>query len=114
MIIFKICHRAEWEAAERDGLYNGSPKDRADGFLHFSKAEQLPETLRRYYAGIRDLVLVAVEADDFEKLKFEASRNGELFPHLYASLPVTSVRWTAPIVTNADGTFTLPVEASNK
>ena len=108
MIIFKICHRAEWEAAERDGLYNGSSKDRADGFLHFSKAEQLPETLRRYYAGIHDLLLVAVEADDLEKLKFEASRNGELFPHLYAPLPAAKALWARPLPLAADGVPVIP------
>src|SRR5204863_344704 len=70
---------------------------------------QLPGTLSRYYAGCDDLVLVAVEAGDLENdLKFEASRDGALFPHLYTSLPVSAVRWTAPIRSNDDGTFTLP------
>ena len=112
MLIFKICHRAEWEVAEREGVYHGSPKDSADGFLHFSKADQLPGTLSRYYAGGSDLVLVAVEASDLQNdLRFEASRDGALFPHLYGSLPLSAVRWTAPIGLNNDGTFTLPDEA---
>ena len=95
-LIFKIVHAAEWAAAS--GSYEGSDKDRADGFIHFSTAEQLPGTLARYYAGMRGLVLVAVdEAALGAALKYEPSRDGALFPHLYAPLPLSTVLWVRPI-----------------
>jgi len=109
MLIYKICHRGEWETAERDGVYRGTPKDREDGFLHFSKINQVPGTLAKYYAGQNDLVLVAVEGDALgAALIYEASRDGALFPHLYGALMLSAVRWAKPIVLNADGSFTLP------
>ncbi|MBI3675572.1 MAG: DUF952 domain-containing protein [Proteobacteria bacterium] len=110
MLIFKICHRLDWETAERRGVYDGSPKDRADGFLHFSGMQQVQNTLQRYYAEADDLVLVAVKTGDLGKaLKFEPSRDGALFPHLYSKLPVSVVKWVRPI-TRRDGGFVLPVE----
>lgn len=94
--IYKIVHAAEWSAAS--GSYAGSEKDRADGFLHFSTAAQIPGTLALYYAGVRDLVLVAVdEAALGAALKYEPSRDGALFPHLYAPLPLSAVVWARPI-----------------
>src|SRR5215469_4434228 len=94
--IFKIVHAAEW--AQVRGAYTGSAKDRADGFLHFSTAEQLMGTLTRYYADAHDLVLVAVNADALgPALKFEPSRDGALFPHLYDALPLTAVKWVRDI-----------------
>ena len=111
MLIFKICHEAEWQQAERDGLYAGSAKDREDHFMHFSTAEQVRGTLERYYADDSDLLLVAVEAEPFgDALVFEPSRGGALFPHLYQPLPVTFVSWAKPIRRAADGTFVLPKE----
>jgi len=99
VLIFKICHNAEWREAEAAGVYHGSAKDRADGFLHFSTAEQLAGTLARHYADANDLVLVAVDTDAWgPALKFEPSRGGALFPHLYGALPLSAVKWTRPIV----------------
>ncbi|HEY4113140.1 MAG TPA: DUF952 domain-containing protein [Rhizomicrobium sp.] len=87
----------------------GSDNDRADGFLHFSTAEQLMGTLTHYYAAADDLVLVAVDSDVLgDALKFEASRDGVLFPHLYAALPQSAVRWVKPISRSASGEFVLP------
>lgn len=111
MLIFKICHKAEWTQAERDGLYAGSTKDQEDHFMHFSTAEQVRGTLERYYADANDLVLVAVTADTLgPALKYEPSRDGALFPHLYGTLPVTLANWVKPIRRAADGTFLLPKE----
>ena len=108
MLIFKIVPRAEWEAESGD--YHGSAHDRADGFLHFSTASQLPETLRRYYTGRDDLMLVAVDAGALgAALKWEHSQSrGEDFPHLYATLSCDAMKWARPITKNADGTFMLP------
>ncbi len=88
-LIFKILPRSEWAAAEAQGRFAGSGIDLADGFIHFSSADQKDETLRLHFAGRTDLVLVAVEAEALgDPLKWEASRGGALFPHLYGPLPV--------------------------
>ena len=111
MLIFKICHAEEWKTAEREGIYAGSAKDREDRFIHFSAAEQVRGTLERYYAGAGELVLVAVDAKTLgPALKYEPSRDGALFPHLYGTLPLTFVKWAKPIHRRADGTFLLPRE----
>jgi len=109
MLIYKICHKAEWASAEREGLFAGSAKDREDGFIHFSTAEQVRDTLERYYAGARDLVLVEVKAEPLgNALKFEPSRDGAMFPHLYGTLPTAFANWAKPIRIGADGAFLLP------
>jgi uncharacterized protein (DUF952 family) len=109
MLIFKIVHSDEWHAAEATGLYRGSAKDRADGFLHFSTEEQLIGTLTRYYADADNLVLVAVDADSLgDALKYEPSTAGALYPHLYGDLPLPVVRWVRPIARDAQDKFTLP------
>ena len=110
-LIFKIVPRAEWQAESGD--YHGSAHDKADGFLHFSTAAQLAETLRRYYAGKDDLMLVAVATGALGKaLKWEysASRNEE-FPHLYAPLSPDAIKWARPINKDASGNFVLPALA---
>ncbi len=110
-VIFKIVHSDEWRSAEAAGFYRGSKKDRADGFLHFSTAEQLMGTLTRHYADATDLVLVAVDADALGgALKYEPSRDGQLFPHLYGNLPRAAVRWVRPIARTPQGGFVLPDE----
>ena len=95
--IFKIVPRAEWENVT--GSYEGSAHDRADGLLHFSIWLLLSETLRSNYAGQDDLMLVAVDTDALGaavKWEHSPSRN-EDFPHLFSPLPLSAVRWTAPI-----------------
>lgn len=112
MLIFKIVHAAEWNAAQKAGRYDGSAKDKDDGFLHFSNADQLIGTLEKYYADANDLILVAVETDTLgTALKWEASRDGALFPHLYAALSMNNVQWSAPITRNTKGAFVLPEKA---
>ena len=109
-MIFKIAHAEEWRAAERAGRYEGSAKDRADGFIHFSTAAQLTETLRRYYVGADDLLLIALDEralGDASKWERAPSR-GEDFPHLYAMLPLSAVTWTLPIARDVHGTAIVP------
>ena len=90
-VAYKLVDRAEWDAALAAGAYAGSAVDRADGYIHMSTAAQLAETARRHYAGKRDLVLVEVALAPLgEALKWEASRGGDLFPHLFAHLPATA------------------------
>ena len=108
-LIFKICPKPEWVLAEREDIYAGSAKDREDHFIHFSTAEQVMDTLKRHFADAGELVLVAVDPATLgEALKYEPARGGALFPHLYAALPVTSVKWVKPIRLGADGAFLLP------
>lgn len=91
MLIFKIATRAQWQEAEATGTFAGAPVDLRDGYIHFSTAEQLDETLAKHFAGQRDLVLIAVEAEALgDALRWEVSRGGALFPHLYAPLPVAA------------------------
>ena len=108
-LIFKIVARTEWEASSGD--YHGSAHDQADGFLHFSTLPQLPETLRRYYAGQDDLILVAVDPAALgAALKWEhAPQRGEDFPHLYAPLSCDAMKWARPIAKDATGRFVLPL-----
>ncbi len=109
-MIFKIAQAAEWRQAERAGTYAGSAKDRADGFIHFSTAAQLAETLRRYYASADDLLLIAVDEGALgDRLKWEhAASRDEDFPHLYAPLPLSAVKWTLPVERDARGEAVVP------
>src|SRR3954466_5214708 len=91
--IYKICTAGEWREAERAGVYRGSAVDLKDGFIHFSTAEQAAETAAKWFAGQRDLVLVAVDAGLLgDKLKWEPSRGGALFPHLSGGLSLKAVQ----------------------
>lgn len=93
MRIYKILPRMDWDTAREAGAYAGSTVDRADGFIHFSAADQCQETARRHFHGQPDLVVLEVEADDLgAALKWEPSRGGELFPHLYGPLDCRLVR----------------------
>jgi len=99
--VYKICDREEWERALAQGVFTGSAVDRRDGFIHFSAAHQLRETARRHFAGRPDLVLLAVEAEILgADLKWEKSRGGDLFPHLYGLLDVKSVHSVEPLPWN--------------
>ena len=103
--IYKILPREDWQAALAQRRYDGSPLDRQDGFIHFSTAEQAQETARRHFAGQEDLVVLAVEAADLgSALKWEPSRGGELFPHLYAHLETALVRTVNDAPLGPDGT----------
>lgn len=114
MLIFKIVHAREWREAERAGVYAGSAKDRADGFLHFSTAEQVPQTLAKHYAGAVDLILVATDPARLgAALKFEPAHDGAQFPHLYASLVISAVVWSKPIGHERSGGFVLPLELAD-
>jgi uncharacterized protein (DUF952 family) len=107
--IYKICDRATWLAAERDGLFRGAPVDARDGYIHFSTAAQVGETAARHFAGASDLVLVAVDADALgAAFAWEPSRGGDLFPHLYGALPLSAVLWTAPLARAPDGGHVFP------
>ncbi len=91
-MIYKVCSRSVWEEIRTLTSWNGSAHDRRDGFIHFSTASQLEGTVRKHYAGQTDLMLLAIDADSLgESLKWEPSRDGDLFPHLYGPLLISSI-----------------------
>ncbi|MFG1245921.1 DUF952 domain-containing protein [Xanthobacter flavus] len=108
-LIYKIAPAALWAAAEQAGVFTGAPVDVADGYIHFSTAAQARETAAKHFAGQGDLKLVAIEAAALgAALKWEPSRGGALFPHLYAPLPLTAVTWVRDLPLGADGAHVFP------
>lgn len=103
-LLYKVCPASEWRDAVAAGVFRGSAVDLRDGFIHFSTAAQLDETLRRHFAGQRDLVVVSVHAEDLgADLRWEPSRGGALFPHLYGELPASLARDVVPIDVDGEG-----------
>jgi uncharacterized protein (DUF952 family) len=108
-LIFKICDSALWRKAELAGSFRGAPIDASDGFIHFSTVAQVVETAARHFARVDNLVLVAVDAPALGgALRWEPSRGGDLFPHLYAALPLAAVVWVKPLPLGADGRHVFP------
>ena len=108
-ILYKICPASLWQEATREGRFRGSPVDRKDGFIHFSTAAQVAETAAKHFAGQSDLLLVSVEAGALgAALKWEPSRGGALFPHLYGDLDLTAVRKVGPLPLGPDGRHVFP------
>jgi uncharacterized protein (DUF952 family) len=112
-VIYKVLSRDLWAAAETAGQFEGAGIDLADGYIHFSTGEQLVETVEKHFAGQTDLVLVAVDADALSEtvgdaLKWEASRGGALFPHLYTTLPVSAAQAVHDLPIGDDGKHVLP------
>ena len=104
MLILKIFRRPEWDQFRASGRTLGAPVDLADGFIHFSTADQAHETARRYFAGQADLYVLVAEAEALgPALKWEPSRGGALFPHLFAPLPCALVIEARPAPLGADG-----------
>ncbi len=96
--IYKIASKELWRRAERAGRFDGALIDHRDGFIHFSSADQVAETARLHFAEMKDLLLVAVDAEALgDRLRWEKSRGGALFPHLYGTLDLTAVRWVKPL-----------------
>jgi uncharacterized protein (DUF952 family) len=104
LVIYKIVATEEWRVAEATGVFAGASVDRAEGFIHFSTAEQAPETAAKWFAGRGDLTLVALDAEALgDDLRWEPSRGGALFPHLYDVLPMSAVVWSRPLPLGSDG-----------
>ncbi len=107
--IYKILSEAMWRDAQSAGVFRGAAVDLVDGYIHFSTAEQAAETAAKHFSGQRDLVLLTVEADDLgPALKWEPSRGGALFPHLYAPLEIGQVRRADPLPLGEDGRHIFP------
>lgn len=98
-LIYKILPASLWRMAQREGIFRGAPVDLADGYIHFSTREQVAETAAKHFAAQSDLVLLEIDAGAFasDVLKWEPSRGGALFPHLYGELDLSAVRWAKPL-----------------
>lgn len=108
-IVYKIAPEALWREAESIGRFTGAPIDVADGFIHFSTASQVRETAARHFAGQADLLLIAIDGARLgDALKYEVSRGGALFPHLYAPLDLGAVLWVKPMPLGDDGAHRFP------
>jgi len=108
-LIYHICRREEWAAACVAGRYNGSSQDRADGFIHFSARDQVVASAARHRAGQDGLVLLVVDAAALgDALRWEPSRSGALFPHLYGTLPLEAVRRVCDLPLGAEGGHVFP------
>jgi uncharacterized protein (DUF952 family) len=108
-LIYKIVPAELWRAAEAQGAFKGAAVDLSDGFIHFSTADQARETAAKHFAGQADLLLVAIDPARLgEALRYEVSRGGALFPHLYAVLAMTSVVWAKPLPLGSDGQHVFP------
>jgi uncharacterized protein (DUF952 family) len=97
MLIYKIFRADEWTNLETNGETDGAPIDVTDGYIHFSTAETVEKTAAMYFADADDLVLVAVDSDNLDPIKWEEARGGQLFPHLYRKLRMTDVVWQKPL-----------------
>jgi len=109
-VVYKICPLALWRAAEAEGRFTGAPVDVADGYIHFSTAAQVKETARRHFRGQDDLLLIAIDTVKLDPvaLRWEVSRGGDLFPHLYSDLPLDSVVCIRPLPLGPDGVHVFP------
>lgn len=111
VVVYKILRRAEWEELTREGVFAGSADDARDGFIHLSAAPQLAGTLARHFCQPedREVVLVAVPIEGLgDTLRWEPSRDGQLFPHLYAGLRLADVAWRETIARGSSGHYVLP------
>ncbi|TKT56185.1 DUF952 domain-containing protein [Rhizobium sp. LC145] len=108
-IVYKIVPEMLWQEARQKGVFEGAEIDLRDGYIHFSTSSQARETARLHFSGATGLLLVAIEGDRLgEALKFEPSRGGDLFPHLYGNLPLSAVLWEMPLRLGVDGQHAFP------
>jgi len=104
MAIFKILSVIQWKEAQAAGIFHGAPIDLADGFIHFSTAEQVKETAHKHFKGQDELLLATIDETRLgEGLRYEPSRGGQLFPHLYGSMPLSAVTHIVPLPMESDG-----------
>ncbi len=103
MIIYKIFRQNEWRDLQETGETSGAPIDLADGYVHFSAVEQVAETAEKYFAKVDGLMLLAIEAENCPEIKWETSRGGALFPHLYRKLRLEDVKWAKPLPCKGNG-----------
>ena len=106
--IYKICKISEWSGAKKDGIFIGTKKDLSDGFIHFSKKNQVQSTLKKYFLNKGKLILLKIDISKLNHLIIEKSSNNNFFPHLYCSLNLKRVKKTYKIIIKKDGQHILP------
>lgn len=108
-MIYKICDEQLWRDAESAGVFRGAEIDLQDGYIHFSSASQVKATAAKHFGGRSNLLIIAVDEESLgEYLKWEVSRDGQKFPHLYANLPTSGIAWCKPLPLLKDGTHQFP------
>ena len=111
MLIYKILSEAEWNQAKHQGQFDGSGVDLHDGYIHFSTATQVQRTAAKHFSARHGLVLLAVDTERLGSgIRWEPSRGGALFPHLYESMSLSAVAWVKPLPIGADGLHVFPKE----
>jgi uncharacterized protein (DUF952 family) len=108
MLIFKIFRAGEWRTLYEQGETTGAPIDVTDGYIHFSTAEQIEETAAKHFTGEDGLMVLALDPRRLDTIKWEPSRGGALFPHLYRNLRLGDVLWARPVLLGPDGTHIFP------
>jgi uncharacterized protein (DUF952 family) len=107
--IYKICTQAQWRDAMSEGAFRGAPVDLHDGYIHFSTAAQVVETAAKHFAGQHDLLLIAIDVPSLgDALRWEPSRGGDLFPHLYGTFTPDTVQTVTPLPLGAAGRHAFP------
>lgn len=107
--LYRLARSADWHAAVTEGFYRGVDHDAADGFIHMSTADQVPGTAKRFYHGLDDVILLTLDRDSLDaEIKMEASSHGELFPHLYGTIPLRAVLEAEPLALTGDGDLDIP------
>tara|TARA_Y100001970_G_scaffold119939_1_gene148733 strand:- start:2 stop:373 length:372 start_codon:yes stop_codon:yes gene_type:complete len=106
--IFKIIDKEDWNKAKKTGIFNGSDKDKRDGYIHFSEEDQVTETLKKYYQNKENLILLKVNAFKLEHLLWEQASNGDMYPHLYSPLDIKNVEDEFELSLDDDGIHKLP------
>lgn len=111
-IIYKICQRSLWQEAQNTGQFDGAPIDLEDGYIHFSTSKQVVETARKHFKGQDDLLLLSISVQVLEDcphdVKWEPSRGGDLFPHLYGPMPLDAVVKSEELAMDAEGYHLFP------
>ena len=108
-IVYKILAADAWKRAEQSGIFTGSAVDEKDGFIHLSTGLQVRQTAALHFRDQRDLLLVAIDAGRLgDALKYEPSRGGDRFPHLYGTLPTAAALWVKPLPLDASGVHAFP------
>ncbi|MBX9662680.1 DUF952 domain-containing protein [Novosphingobium sp.] len=109
VVAYKVLTAGQMDILLRDGVFAGAPIDLADGYIHLSTAEQVTETVNKHFAGQTDLHVAAVDLAALgDAVKWEPSRGGQLFPHVYAALPLSAVTAHGPLARGSDGAVVLP------
>lgn len=107
--IYKVIDKTAWQTAKTKGVFTGAPIDLQDGYIHFSTVDQVVETVNKHFVGIDNLVLLSIDESKLgDQLKWEPSRNDDLFPHLYAPLDAAHVHLEEELPINSDGTHQFP------